>query len=477
MKFLRQLSARSQVAVTFAATCGFALLAASFALQPSPAAAKASSKKKRRRKKTEKNGDGLSSRGVRMTRPALPYMGGVLEGFSEPYDAATGKGVILLAVAENKLCWSRLKPRVEAALRSVPDWTANYGPMDGRPPLKQALARFIDRRIVRDDRPRVKEDHVSCAAGAAACLNNLFLSICEAGDAVLIPAPYYAAFDADLGAICDLRRVPVRLRKGDFALTRSSLDAAYDAAGGARALLLTNPHNPTGRCLTADELRLAVDWCEAKKMHLVSDEVYALSTLRSDRPFVSLGRVVRGALGDRRHVVWGLSKDFGMSGLRFGCVWTQNERVLQALGTAAMFGAVPGVCQAMVTELLLDDAFCDDYLRANAVALRLSCASCAAALDALGLPYYAPAAGMFLWCDLSSLLPMFGGDGWAAEERLYDALRAEIRVILTPGAAQHAAEPGWFRICYAYVERGVLDAALAAIQSWVEARRAASTAR
>jgi aspartate/methionine/tyrosine aminotransferase len=156
-------------------------------------------------------------------------MGGVLEGFAEPYDAATGKGVILLAVAENKLCWPRLKPRVEAALAQVPDWTANYGPMDGCGQLKAALARFLDRRIIRDDRPRVLGDHVSCAAGAAACLNNLFLSICEAGDSVLIPAPYYAAFDADLGAICALKRIPVRLRQGDFALTRSALDKAFDA--------------------------------------------------------------------------------------------------------------------------------------------------------------------------------------------------------------------------------------------------------
>ena len=205
------------------------MLAAALTLMPSPAAAKARSKRpKRKRKKNDKN-DSLSSRGSRLTRPALPYMGGVLEGFAEPYDAATGKGVILLAVAENKLCWPRLKPRVEAALAQVPDWTANYGPMDGCGQLKAALARFLDRRIIRDDRPRVLGDHVSCAAGAAACLNNLFLSICEAGDSVLIPAPYYAAFDADLGAICALKRIPVRLRQGGFALTRSALDKAFDA--------------------------------------------------------------------------------------------------------------------------------------------------------------------------------------------------------------------------------------------------------
>ena len=94
---------------------------------PSPAAAKARSKRRTARKKNDKN-DSLSSRG-QLTRPALPTWA-ASSGLRRALDAATGKGVILLAVAENKLCWPRLKPRVEAALKQVPDWTANYGPMD-----------------------------------------------------------------------------------------------------------------------------------------------------------------------------------------------------------------------------------------------------------------------------------------------------------------------------------------------------------
>ena len=78
-------------------------------------------------------------------------------------------------------------------------------------------------------------------------------------------------------------------------------------------------------------------------------------------------------------------------------------------------------------------------------------------------------AGMFLWCDLSSLLDE---KSWAAEARLYDQLRTDLRVVLTPGEAQHAAAPGWFRICYAFVGRDVLDAALETFQAWVERRRA-----
>ena len=296
---VRQLSARAQVIVAAAATCGVAVLAAALTLMPSPAAAKARSKRpKRKRKKNDKN-DSLSSRGSRLTRPALPYMGGVLEGFAEPYDAATGKGVILLAVAENKLCWPRLKPRVEAALAQVPDWTANYGPMDGCGQLKAALARFLDRRIIRDDRPRVLGDHVSCAAGAAACLINA-RAICEAGDSVLIPAPYYARV-RHRASIVD-KRIPVRsaatsrLDVGQSICSRANQSIASPSESHAvdaatfrvhlvqRVLISTpgcgrrarqrpcpfEPAQPDGPLLDGrSELRLAVGWCESGTLCLM----------------------------------------------------------------------------------------------------------------------------------------------------------------------------------------------------------------
>ena len=100
-----------------------------------------------------------------------------------------------------------------------------------------------------------------------------------------------------------------------------------------------------------------VDWCDRRRLHLVSDEIYALSAVGDADGFLSLGELTGGDLGPRRHVLWGLSKDFGMSGLRFGVTWTQNEKLLSALATAAVFTCVPGPCQAMVAALLSDEAF------------------------------------------------------------------------------------------------------------------------
>ena len=441
-------------------------------------------KRQRRRQRKAKelalSQEGISSRGLRLNQPPLPYIGGLIAGFERPYDRATGEGVVLLAVAENKLAWRTLKPKVEACLTDLPDWVANYGPMEGQDALRAPLAAFLSARVVKT---RVDAAHLSCATGVGAALNNLFFAICEAGDAVLIPAPYYSAFDSDLRAVCDLRRVPVRLdREKGYALTRAALDAAYRAAGGrAKALLLTNPHNPTGRPLSRRELELAVDWCDRRRLHLVSDEIYALSAVGDADGFLSLGELTGGDLGPRRHVLWGLSKDFGMSGLRFGVTWTKNEKLLSALATAAVFTCVPGPCQAMVAALLSDGAFVDAYLAENSRALAASRDACAAVLDRLRLPYLRPRYGMFLWCDFSSLLPLIIGDGkrraysrdalFEAEASLYDALLNELRVVLTPGASQHAPEPGFFRICFAFVERDVLLVALAKFEAWVGRKR------
>ena len=57
----------------------------------------------------------------RSARAGLPYISGVIEGFMDPYDAKTNpNGVILMAVAENKLTWDLLKPKIEQGFENLP---------------------------------------------------------------------------------------------------------------------------------------------------------------------------------------------------------------------------------------------------------------------------------------------------------------------------------------------------------------------
>ena len=103
-----------------------------------------------------------------------------------------------------------------------------------------------------------------------------------------------------------------------------------------RALLICNPHNPLGRCYTREALVELLRLCGRKSIHLISDEIYALSTYgrEDDEPetFTSVLSIDVKGLVDREHVhvLYGMSKDFGAAGMRLGCVVSWNETFKKA---------------------------------------------------------------------------------------------------------------------------------------------------
>ena len=88
-----------------------------------------------------------------------------------------------------------------------------------------------------------------------------------------------------------------------------------------RAVVLTNPSNPSGQCYSVDALATAARFCEENNLHLIVDEVYALSQLRpsGQDAFTSILALDMLALGvdpARVHVLWSTSKDLDSSGYR-----------------------------------------------------------------------------------------------------------------------------------------------------------------
>lgn len=105
----------------------------------------------------------------------------------------------------------------------------------------------------------------------------------------------------------------------------SELGATFQQATcPIKALILSNPHNPLGRCFTRAQLEVCMTFCQAKAIHLVSDEVFAPLTfdspdLPADEQFVSVLSLDSHALGcdaSRVHMIWSPSKVFGITGAR-----------------------------------------------------------------------------------------------------------------------------------------------------------------
>jgi 1-aminocyclopropane-1-carboxylate synthase len=391
--------------------------------------------------------------------------------------------------------------------------------MRGSDRLRRALAAHMKRVLAPNHADgAIDHDRLCVSAGAGAVIDNLFMTITSPGDGVLIPAPYYPAFDNDLRVRNGVRAIPVAGADAESLPTAPSLDRAVEAfataaanssspASAARALLLTNPSNPLGVVYAKSSMLHAARWALREGMHVVVDEVYASSEYYDVGPFVSalewtpedvLGNVggsgtsngfkrdsdadsdddlrassswtledARRAMATRLHVVYGLSKDFCASGYRVGVLSTRNEQVVKAMDNVAYFCCVPGPMQFAIAEMLEDEAWVDLFLEENSGNLRDAHAVLTSILTEGNVPVVPSSAGMFVWIDLSSFMK---APTWEEEKRLWTALFEDqkTRLLMTPGRDCRHNKPGCFRLCFAAVKREALEVAARRLVDFVK---------
>ncbi len=365
---------------------------------------------------------------------------GRLDGLFDPV-TNTG-GYIPLSIAENKLPGLQLLERM-AEVMHIPAQVLGYDSMIGSMRFRGQLARFLGRTVFGRE---VRPEQLAVLAGAGCILEILFHNLCDPGDGVLVPTPSYAGFWADLETRDEVHIVPVPTHSSQgFRLTPELLDRAVaDAGRPIKALLLTTPNNPLGTVSSRAEIEEIIEWGARAGIHLVFDEIYALSVY-GDRPFTSCAQV-RRELGDSIHVIWAFSKDFGASGLRCGVLLSENERLLQAMDALAYWACASGHTQYLLGEVISDEAWVDRYLAEMQADLGGAYRRVTAALDFEGLAYVSAEAGFFLLCDLR---PFLAEPTWEAEHALWRRVLEEGNVNLTPGQSCHNAEPGFLRLCFA----------------------------
>lgn len=175
-------------------------------------------------------------------------------------------------------------------------------------------------------------------------------------------------------------------------------------------------------------------------------------------------RVLNNELGNDVHILWALSKDFGASGFRFGTVYSQNKTFLEAFANFNIFTGASHPMQAMTADMLNDEAFIDKFLDESRGRLLASYQVCVKTMEELELPFIPAKAGLFIYVDLSSLLP---SNTFEAERELCDVLMNQARMVLTPGESQREKYPGQFRICYAWISPEVLQIAMERLKKLV----------
>ncbi|MDD5053607.1 MAG: pyridoxal phosphate-dependent aminotransferase [Sulfuricurvum sp.] len=208
-----------------------------------------------------------------------------------------------------------------AAIAAINSGFTKYTAVDGIPDLKAAIAL----KLKRDNGLEYKANQIIANNGAKHSLYNLFACTIQAGDEVIIPAPYWVTYP-ELVMYCGGTVVEIDTNDSSgFKITPEQLKAALTPK--TKMLILTSPSNPTGAVYSRDELTALGKVLEGTDVIVASDEMY--EKLIYDGEFTSAA-AVSNDMFQRTVTINGLSKSVAMTGWRFGYMASAMTEIIQA---------------------------------------------------------------------------------------------------------------------------------------------------
>ncbi|KAI7503670.1 PLP-dependent transferase [Hortaea werneckii] len=426
----------------------------------------------------------LAPRGAELADgPSLRELfGGIL---GDKYDKETNpNGMINIGTAENYTMIPEVSQYTQDHPVALTPDQLSYGEGPwGTPRLRRAMAQHMNKRF--HPVAPIQPDDLLFANGVSTICELLGFSLASPGDAILMSSPIYQAFAVDFGTKAQVATMHVSFPPGMDQFSPAAvaeyervLVASSSQTGGPqiRAILLCHPHNPLGRPYPRETLIEFMKLCEKYQIHLLSDEIYAMSVYSptpppSPSPFESIlafdsTPYISPSL---LHVLYGLSKDFAAGGLRIGCLYTRNKPLWRAISAMSQFSWIPVASELLACGLLEDDEWLEAFFERSRKRLSEGREFAAGLLREKGVPFYGEAgAGFFLWVDLRGWLPpplplpplsaarasgVEGGkeEGKKREKILVDRMM-EKKVFLTPGMDMFAEEPGFFRLVFSQEE-------------------------
>ncbi|WVR03444.1 hypothetical protein IAU60_000435 [Kwoniella sp. DSM 27419] len=384
--------------------------------------------------------------------------------FQDQYDCKVNpRGIVSLGVAENFLMQEECMELFATALRdNMTPLDLSYGDsLWGSRRINRALSGLYNSYF--NPAEEVEPEHIITGVGCSAVLDQLFYTLMDEGEAILLAAPYYTGFDRDLIGRGRVRLIPVHVPVGEGAFGPDSLkyfeeklDEVTKQGITVRAVIVCNPQNPLGRTYPRSTLLAYAKFCEDKDLHLVSDEIYALSVYDNHHftqaePFTSmLSLDVEKEAGiefdkARVHVVYGMSKDFCANGLRVGSLVSQNNPLLlRAMANTSMLMKISSPADVIWSTLLQDAPRLKSFLTTNRARLTEAHAFARGWFEDRGVHVANSNAGNFIWVNLGQAL---GFTDDLTEKEVFQRL-LDGGVYIAPGTAYHYHVAGWYRITF-----------------------------
>lgn len=197
-----------------------------------------------------------------------------------------------------------------AAIEAINKGFTKYTPASGLPQLKQAICA----KLKSDNGLDYKPENIVISNGAKHSLYNIFQAVCDPGDEVIIPSPYWVSFP-EMVKMADANPVFIDCtEENEFKIKKEDLLEAITPK--TKAIILNSPSNPTGSVYTKAELEEVAQIAIKHNMYVVTDEVYEKLVYEGEK-HISIASL-NDKIKDLTIIVNAMSKCYAMTGWRIG---------------------------------------------------------------------------------------------------------------------------------------------------------------
>ena len=351
----------------------------------------------------------------------------------------------------------------KAAKKAIDAGFTKYTPTSGIPELKAAICDKLKRDNGLDYGPG--EILVSC--GAKHAIFNAALVLCDDGDEVILPSPYWVSYP-EIVKLAGGKLVVVKTtQKNNFKITPEQLRRAITQK--TKLFILNSPSNPTGMIYSKEELQAISEILVESGVYCISDEIYE-KLIYDGKEHVSIASLGQG-IKKLTIVVNGVSKTYSMTGWRIGYAAGPKE-IIEAMSNIQdqSTSNPPSISQKAALEALrgsqesvkkMVEEFAE---RRNVMVKRLN--------SMKGIRCFTPDGAFYVFPDVSQLLGKKYGEKIIKDSfSLTELLLTEARVAVVPGAV--FGDDRHMRISYA-ASREDIEKGMDRIEEFVKKISAAS---
>lgn len=198
----------------------------------------------------------------------------------------------------------------KAAIQALEKGMTKYTPVAGILPLREAIVK----KFREDNNLKYEPSQIVVSAGAKQSLYNAFMVLCQPGDEVILPAPYWVSYLEQVKLTGAAPIIVQTRQENGFKITAEELRSVV--TGRTKLLVLNSPNNPTGAVYTRDELAAIGEVLLENNISVISDEIYE-KLIYDGETSTSIAEL-SPELKDKTVIINGVSKAYSMTGWRIG---------------------------------------------------------------------------------------------------------------------------------------------------------------